>query len=171
MESMGFLASISIYKNETPNPINIMGSSNKINFKVFLEDWILKNFNLMFEIGFQKLVLWNHLSFKSSPKNQVLGKFVASLMKNVRLIPLLELVNFLFITHTSKHQHLELFYEHHKLRVHILMNLSLLHTNFGPKARSHTSNSLWNLVICSFQTTSITFMLKDSKWLVFFSLG
>jgi hypothetical protein len=117
------------------------------------------------------LVLWNHLSFKSSPKNQVLGKFVASLMKNVRLIPLLELVNFLFITHTSKHQHLELFYEHHKLRVHILMNLSLLHTNFGPKARSHTSNSLWNLVICSFQTTSITFMLKDSKWLVFFSLG
>jgi hypothetical protein len=36
MESMGFLASISICKNETPNLINIMGSSN--NFKVFLED-------------------------------------------------------------------------------------------------------------------------------------
>lgn len=168
MESMGFLASISIYKNETPNLINIMGSSN--NFKVFLEDWILRNFNLVFETRCQKVVLWNHLSFKSSPRNHVLGKFVANLMKNTRLIPLLEPMNFLFIIHTSRHQHLELFYEHFKLRVHILMNLNLLHMNFGPKASSHTSNCLWNLVICSFQTTSITFVLKDSKWSVFLSL-
>lgn len=171
MESMGSLASISIYKNETPNPINIMESSSKINFNVFLKDWISRNFTLVFETGCPKEVLWNHLSFKSSPKNQVLGKFVANFMKNARLIPLLELVNFLFIIHTSRHQHLELFYEHLKLRIHILMNLNLLHMNFGPKARSHTSNFLWNLVICSFQTTSITFVLKDFKRSVFFSLG
>jgi hypothetical protein len=171
MESTGFLASISICKNETPNPINIMGSSNKIQFKVFLKDWILRNFSIVFETRCQKVVLWNHLSFKSSPKNQVLGKFVASLMKNARLISLLEPMNFLFITHTCKHQRLELFYEHLKLRVHILMNLNSLHMNFGPKARSHTSNCLWNLVICSFQTTSITFVLKDSNSSVFLSLG
>jgi hypothetical protein len=92
-------------------------------------------------------------------------------MKNARLIPLLELVNFLFIIHTSRHRHLGLFYEHLKLRIHILMNLNLLHMNFGPKARSHTINCLWNLVICSFQTTSNAFVLKDFKWSMFLSLG
>jgi hypothetical protein len=144
MESMSFLASISICKIK--HQIQSISSSNEINFKILSKLWIFKSFSLVFEIWCQKVAFWNHLNQRFCLNN----------------------LYWEICWPHGKRQHLKLLCEHLRLRVHIVMNLNLLQELKTQRWVTH--RYLWNLVICSLQTTSIAFVLKDFKWWTFFHL-